>query len=115
MANQRGSGTAYYIGTSLSEDAMYSLVAAIIEETQLGSIESPDGVEVSLHSGEARLYEIVMNHNNLPLSYNRYELQPYSCTFYEIVDGGKWIELSTSYATRGTLYRHFRIFLLDSM
>lgn len=82
--NKFGKGTAYYIGSGISRDAMAQIAHEIIEQQSISSIDSPEEVEVYERFIGKKAYHFIMNHSDKKKTYENIELQPFESRLKEI-------------------------------
>ncbi len=78
--NDYGSGKAYYIGGGLSSELMGLIAGKIVQEKNIDTIESPEGVEVVLRQTEHETKRFILNHNGYEVEFEGRMLSPYEST-----------------------------------
>lgn len=77
-------GTVYYLGCSVDEGTLRRITERILEEAQIQTFDSADGVEVVVRGDETNSIRIWINHNDHVVSAGEMELEPFECRMERI-------------------------------
>ncbi len=79
-----GKGMVYYLGCALDEAVTGKIMGKIMEDNQIETIPSEEGVEVVLRGGDNQRVRMIINHNAAAASFGDVELEPFGCQIMEI-------------------------------
>lgn len=81
---QQGGGEVYYLGCALDETVTAKIMGKILEENQIETIPSDDGVEIVIRGGEKQRIRMLINHNAEKATAGDVTLEPFGCKIEEI-------------------------------
>jgi beta-galactosidase len=74
-----GSGAVYYIGCTPDDATLKQVIDMVIGETDIESIESPDGVEIVYRGNDVQRVKMIINHNDFDTETQGIKLAPFEC------------------------------------
>lgn len=70
-------GSIYYLGCSLDDNSLNSVIKMILKDTKINTVVSPCGVEVINRGEQSDKIQIVINHNDDAAEWDNIQLKPF--------------------------------------